>query len=95
MTQKSFLLTSPEKFQQKPGNGSSNTDSPTPIGNHTSAILVPMVDWLSKLGICQTEQQDSQSVDSLTKKKKGGSGSSGVIVIPQQKPSEDPEPSPF
>jgi hypothetical protein len=35
------LLTSPEKSQQEPGNGSSNTDSPTPTGNNTAVILQP------------------------------------------------------
>lgn len=36
-----YLLTSKEKFQQGLGNGSSSTDSPTPTGKTTAAILQP------------------------------------------------------
>ena len=36
-----YLETSPEKFQQMLGNGSCNTDSPTPTGSRIAAILLP------------------------------------------------------
>jgi hypothetical protein len=50
MAQKSYLTTSPEKFQQEAGNGSSNTDSATDTGNPSSggqnktpALCLPLV----------------------------------------------------
>lgn len=49
-----FLLTSPEKSQQEPGNGSSNTDSPTPTGKTIAAILQPKKDSTS---VSQTSVQ--------------------------------------
>lgn len=39
-----YLETSPEKFQQPAGSGSSSTGSPTPTGNRTAAILQPPKD---------------------------------------------------
>jgi len=41
LAQKVYLLTSPEKFHQKDGDGSSNGGSPTPTGNLLLAILRP------------------------------------------------------
>ena len=43
-----YLLTSPEKSQQKPGNGSYNTDSHTPTGKNIPAILKPSTDSYSR-----------------------------------------------
>ena len=44
-----FLLTSPENVPQKDGNGSYNTDSPTPTGNRIPAILQKRTDLSSPL----------------------------------------------
>jgi len=40
-TKQCYLVTSPEKFQQQLGSGSSNTASPTPTGSRLPAILQP------------------------------------------------------
>jgi hypothetical protein len=39
-----FLETSPDKSQPSAGDGSSNTDSPTPTGRRIAAILKPKTD---------------------------------------------------
>lgn len=58
-----YLLTSPEKFQQMPGNGFSSTDSPGAIGKTVAAILRPNNDLSSELS--QKETCNSASVDML------------------------------
>lgn len=49
-----YLLTSQEKFRRERGNGSCNTDSPTPTGKPIAAILQPKKDSTS---VSQTSVQ--------------------------------------
>ena len=68
MKKQCFLTTSQEKFQQKDGNGSSNTDSPTPTGKNTPAILLRTTDLYSLSG----SQLNSLSEDHLKKINENG-----------------------
>lgn len=44
MPKKSYLETSPEKFQQQVGSGCCSTDCPTPTGSRLSALVLPPPD---------------------------------------------------
>ncbi len=57
-TKRNSLMTSPEKSQAEPGNGSCNTDSATDTGNRTAAILRPKKDSSSQLVSQSTFQSD-------------------------------------
>lgn len=81
MTQKCYLLTSPEKFQQERGNGSSNTDSPTPTGKNVSAILKKKEDSTYSWEIPRV--QPLAKDDSSTKTEEEKNGSQGVDVTTQ------------
>ena len=63
-----YLETSPEKFQQMLGNGSCNTDSPTPTGNRIAAILLPKKDSLSLTGVPSKPPSDDTSESSKEQK---------------------------
>ena len=55
-TKPSSLTTTPQKFQQERGAGSSNTDSPGAIGKNIAAILKPKADSSSRSVIPSTSQ---------------------------------------
>ena len=65
MSKKSYLLTSPEKFQQEPGSGFSNTDSVTPTGKNIAVILKKTSDSFSQLENPQTSQSVGTSPQKL------------------------------
>jgi hypothetical protein len=69
--QKCYLTTSPEKSQQKRGNGSSNMGSRIRIGNRIPAILRPMKgSYLPSVN----RSSSRLGVPSNRKKENGGSG---------------------
>ena len=65
MTKRSYLLTSPETYQQEPGNGSSNMASDTHTGKNIAAILKKTSDSFSL-----SESQQTSQLEGLSKVKK-------------------------
>lgn len=77
MSQKCYLLTSPEKFQQQHGNGSSNTDSHTPTGKTVAAILRSLdasSSWWEIPKLLVSPWEDSLENQPQTKNENGLSG---------------------